>query len=714
MTHTSKLHQRFMEAQQPAPVVEPSETAHGEAVTPASPAPVEAPVEAVPAAAVTEDLDANVLATGPRSVVCIQPNPDNAKATADAYEKLEHAMNTRLNSEFKATTEGLNDLCGAIVATNANGGFSPEAAYFANLAIEAHSTRIGYEDDMLTASVESALTNLEGTSTISTESLDFSLEGVDDVGKEMSKRWLAQWYRMAAPLYPSVKIAGGELETLIIHARKMKPSNGTIKVKKASVMEGDKVVSDVSGSYIKAAEILKYLVTSFTKDAKEDFHYNVHAVNTINDEIFAGAGKKWFMDRDQFLEAAHEAMSKLHGQWRDPRKKLGGNPSDPIVGNYVFFEDQSLKYKGDDAVAKKFDEIANLAYPSLILFNRKDAKDGGSVEIKALSPAEIVSIAESLLKAVKGVGFWRAFAEHVASSPIGNTVGLLAKIDRRTVGRDTAAYNNFTSTPELKTVEDALKTSNRLMFHVGYDATRVLIKTIKAFKRIAKLSLQHHAKAALESWDQSTAIDGHSVNETSPIEPTQAPGAEQQAPEGEVQKKQETFQDNAESKQDLNGVVKPAVEDNSPVEKFDNTDTSVNTTDVKEVQPATADTTQEVANAKLTGTAPTGVTEEAAAAADAHADGTPAAAVEPVPGDTDASVKDAKLDGSAPTGVTEPSAADADNKVDDAVQAAAVQSVGGDTTQTVKQDAALKGVAVESMQGPVLRVPYWFGAKHKK
>jgi len=654
MKHQSSLHRRFEEAKLKA---QAATIAHSETATSEPPA-------AMPPSVVTEDLDANVLATGPRSVVMIEPNPDNAAAAVAAYDELESKLSHRMSKEMDAAVESLTTLRDQIAEANAAGGFSAESAFFAAIAIEAHSDRLGFTDSALTASFESAMVSPDARTVISTEALDFALEGVDKLGKELGRRFMAQWYRMVVPLWTMVKFAGRDLDGYIARAKQITTGRETlISVKKAFVMEGTAPSTNVGASFAKAAEILKFLVTDFSRQSKMDFTENVKAVSAFNSNIFNG---KLIQKNDVFAAKSIELLPALWSQWKDPRMKLGGNPSDPIIGNYVFFNDQSLKYKGDNATSKKFDIFANHAYPAIVGYQHSGVDASGSIEIKALSPKEIVAIASVLKQTANNFGAFRSMIERLAASPVGNNpFSLYIKMLRRDMGADAAFYASLWTTPELKPVEDALKTSNRLIFHVGYDAGRVLVKTISHFKKIAKLSMRVHAKSSLESWDQATASDGISVNETAPNEPTQSPAARNQAPIGEVLPPQSTFQDQPAAKQDLNGTIESG---NSPVEDLSQSsvkaDKKADGVVVAAVQPATAKTAQEVTQATLRGSAPEGVTLPAAATADEHADGTPVPAVQAAGQDTDATVKEAALRAQAADGVTLPAAADADKHAD--------------------------------------------------
>jgi hypothetical protein len=670
-----------------------------------------------------EDLDANVLATGPKAVACFDPSPDNAHAAAAAFHAIETRREGDVREQVEQTLEHLGGLRDEIDATNKAGGFTNISAAFAAMAVQAHTGRLGMDARELTASFESVMDG-HGV-TVSTEALDLALEGVDDVKKEFLKRGAATVHRALISNWKHARMYRvGPLEKLAKKAASMKGAAGsvpTIAVPSRLVMEGNKPAADIAKSFFKAVAVLQYMVKDFTKEAKADYSSNVDAVF---EHVDYKAGK--------MLQPAD--MKTVLGKWKDPRTKIGDKASLPLIGNYKLFADQSPKYHGSDAVAKKFDELANQDYPTLIGFQHSSEKDesvGKYVQIPALTPKQVEDLSKLFLAAVKSVSFIQDLKENLAAflTPINFPIKAIRR--QGAAGVAGAVGIEKKSVEELKTVEDALKTSQRMCWHVGYDSIMVLGHIERAFTKVANLSLKAHAKATLESWDQASATDGVSVNETSPIEPTMKPNTVNQAPTGEVIPKQETFQDGKGGKQDLNGAVEST--DNSPVEDLSKPkDLTTLTKGVEEVQPATAHTVGEGAATESTANSPvedvnkthdgstigTQVKEVAPATAataqvveGAKLTGADSSTTQVPPGktdttdapnqtgDTEQSVKDAKLSGAAPTGFHQHAAADADKHAD-GKPVAAVKSTGGATDQSVDGNAALTGAEPTGVKIP--------------
>lgn len=681
------------------------------------------------AQAAKEDLDADVLATGPKAVACFNPSVDNAHAAAAAYHAIESRREDEAREEVGSALESLRELRESIHATNAATGFSPVSAFFANLAVEAHTSRLGFNERELTASFESAV---DGQSTtIATESLDAALEAVDGVYNRMK----ATAIRLFAPVWTRCKLLSKSLDELAAKASRHSVSHGAmIHVKASLIAEGSEHSTDLAKSYARAAEFLKYLTGPFKEQAKADQYYNSNLVQKLFD-----VKEEYDTVSPEKIDAV---LSQIASSWKDPRAKLGNDLTKPLIGNVQLFRDEKDEdvYRGENAAGKALNEFIVKNYPTLTGSQASDEKGPtGMVEVKALGGHEIAHLAADFKAAANNVGAMAAFLKKIRSvmfpftalgaallhvdhdEAVGHTSGSSYNYGDGSVSSHTSVQYRRKSTLQY-TLERAYWLSARMPTHVAYDASRALLKIGHNFIKVSNLSLNAQAKAAMESWDQATAVDGVSVNETSPIEPTMTPNVSNQAPVGEVIPKQATFQDGKGGKQDLNGAVEstdnapvedlskphdlttltPGVKevqaatahtvgdgavvesvDNSPVEDTSKLhDETTIGTQVKEVAPATAQTAQVVENAKLGGEdsstqqVPPGKPDTTAAPNQK--------------GDTDQSVADAKLGGEAPTGVDVPAAADADNHAD-GKPAAAVRSVGGSTEQTVDGSAALTG-----------------------
>lgn len=674
----------------------------------------------------TEDLDANVQATGPKAIACFNPAPDNAHAAAAAFHVIETRQEDEVREKVGTALESLRSLRAAIHATNAGDGFTPVAAFFANLAVEAHTSRLGFDERELTASFESAV---EGqATTIATESLDAALEAVDGVFNRMK----ATAIRLFAPVWTRCKLLSKDLDVLAAKAsRQSQARDVTIHVSAAQIAEGKDHSTDLAKSYARAAEFLKYLTGPFKEQAKADRDYNSGLVQKLFD------AKE---DHDTASPEKIEAvLSQIANSWKDPRSKLGEGLTQPLIGNVQLFRDDDENvYRGDNEAAKKLNEFIVKSYPTLT--GSQDVHEkapSGKVDVKALAGHEIAHLAADFKAAASNVGAMAAFLKKLRSVAFPFTAlgAALLSVDRdEAVGYTHGAaynYNNgsvaSTSSTQYRrksnlqyTLERAYWLSDRMTTHVAYDAARALLKIGHSFIKVSLLSLNAQAKAALESWDQATAVDGQSVNETSPIEPIMAPNAGNQAPAGEVIPKQATFQDGRGGKQDLCGAVEsssnspvddlskphdlttltPGVKEvqpatahtvgegaavesgNSPVEDFSKKDETTLGQTVKEVAPATAQTAQVVGRATLGGEDSS--TQQVPA-------GKPDTAVAPnQTGNTEQSVSPAALGGEAPTGVHQGAAADADKHAA-GTTVAAVTATGGSTDQSVDGSVALTG-----------------------
>lgn len=511
-----------------------------------------------------EDLDPIPTRAHPGFPVVIEPDNKSALAVAQRYRELEYHSDALGQAELQSTATQLHKAHGLIAAANERGGLSAESAFFASVAVESLTGRLGLDVAPMIGSFESAI-NSEGKTTISLESLSEALEAVDHGGGTFLKRTAASFYRFLVPLWTMVKMSSRDIDEVLKKAGKLKKgvAGAKIEVKSHQIALGKGPSKNVPADLLKAAEILKYMVRDFGTQANVDFKSNLEAVEP--------------MENAETVEQIFKSIPKVWAKFKDPRVKIGGKPADPLIGNWKLFEDHSLKYKGDDAILKKFDVYANHDYPTLVGFQGSDDSDAfvnKAIEIEALSPDEIVKIGEALKIAVANFGKWRAFVEHVSGAT--SLVALFGTASAFMTGPFAMVtfpvwlgicltkvgnrQHYATGMNDLDAVYDALSTSNRMRLHVGYDSGRVLRETIKLYLRLAKASLKVHVTGSMESWDQATADNGVSVNETAANEPLQAPGKGDTAPTDEVIPKIETINDDPMSHQDLNGPVEPANE----------------------------------------------------------------------------------------------------------------------------------------------------------
>lgn len=512
--------------------------------------------------AAKEDLDANVMSTGPKAIACFNPSVDNAKAAAAAFHAIESRREDEAREEVGTALESLRDLRDSISTTNAADGFTSVSAYFANLAVEAHTSRLGFSERELTASFESAV---DGQSTtIATESLDAALEAVDGVFNRMK----ATAIRLFAPVWTQCQLLSRSLDALAATASKHPhAANAHIQVRASLIAEGSGHSEDLAKSYARAAEFLKYLTGPFKEQAKADQHYN------------DGLVQKLFDVKEEYdtvpPEKIDEVLAKIASDWKDPRSKLGADLTKPLIGNIQLFRDEDGEdvYRGENAAGRKLNEFIVKNYPTLTGSQSSDAKGPkGTVEVKALGGHEIAHLAADFKAACTNVSAMSAFLKKIRSVlfPFTALGALFSHVDHdEAVGHTRGGSFNhgdgsYSSTSSVMyrrksslqyTLERAYWLSSRMSTHVAYDGARALLKVGHSFIKVSTLSLNAQAKLAVESWDQATAVDGVSVNETSPIEPSMTPNAANQAPVGEVVPKQETFQDGKGGKQNLNGAV---------------------------------------------------------------------------------------------------------------------------------------------------------------
>lgn len=500
-----------------------------------------------------EDLDPGEVEQGPEKAVTISPDPRTVEEVSNTFKELAADDQADNLDEAKSAVESLNAMVALVEADNAKGGLDAPSAALASIAVESLTDYIGLNWKQDHTSMESAIASLDGKQVVSLEALKASLEGVDAPFKEGLKRLGAAFRRTIEPNYLLVKASGHGLDDIIKDASSIRATGkATIEVKASKIAVGDSASKNVAADLIKAAEILSFLTVRFTKEAEDDFVFNDHLTQKL-------------MGRVEEVSEFSATMKDLLGKWRDPRKKLGGDPTDPIIGNYQFFTDQSLKYTGKEPSAVAFDKLANLAYPKLVGYHesgRAGSSDASKLTIPALSPADIIKIGTALKHAVDEFSAWESLLNRGSFLTMtAGTVGVAAaaaatvlsgnllafgvwltvyvagfmKLAKRLEGQGEKKPGEGIMAEDIRTVYDAWATSSRLRFHVGYDAGVVLRKVNGLFKDLARASIKAwQQQASTEAMDDHTAVDGQSTCDDAPNDPTQSAAAKNLTPEEAV------------------------------------------------------------------------------------------------------------------------------------------------------------------------------------
>lgn len=469
-----------------------------------------------------EDLDGGAIQASETAPVGVEPHPDHMTILADTYRRLEDQATEQAQKEVAESVDGVEEVKSAVDEANeTEGGVSVESVAFIALALKSYHRRLGMENAAQMASLESVVQSGKKRVRLSTESMSISMEGEDSgFAKTVLKRFASNFVRAYKPSWVLVKLAGVGISGIIEKASRVKASSkATIVIPANRLALGDRISKNPAADMERTAKFLNVIMGPFAKQAKVD--------HISNSELIE---KAWAVT-DSFDEAV-EAMRKCQSQWKDTRNLLPGNPSDPLLGGYSLFKDQSLKYTGNNPSAKHFDEIANKGYPMLTLWQSADGlarHEAGTVTIPALTPREIVEIGKLLSEAVSNYGLFMVAWEKISSffsmaavpaaalavaagGPISFIVFgsiFMTKLINRNSGSDAASNPGAALgvTSEIRTLYDAFLTSSRLCFHVPTDAEKALRKAISIYKLLAKASIKAHLSAATESFQEAAPTD---------------------------------------------------------------------------------------------------------------------------------------------------------------------------------------------------------------
>jgi uncharacterized membrane protein len=255
---------------------------------------------------------------------------------------------------------------------------------------------------------------------------------------------------------------------------------------------------DLVRYYTHVADTLQLCVGRYHEEAFEDFQHNLDTAR----KLFGEANSTFESTAGRLLES-----------WKDPRHVLSMEQMALVYPNGSrLFVNESLKYKGDNAVARKFDEIAFHNYPTMIGSTGSGESGKGTVRVKAFTGAEIKAIATKFRVASATVSSMESIAEKVVSLINSNYMPLMQII---------AAFVNRVGNPkedraafkaEIKTVKDALYTAQRLAQHTGFDSARVLLKAGSIFMKVASMSLDwKDDKVSNESAEVATDISNETL-----------------------------------------------------------------------------------------------------------------------------------------------------------------------------------------------------------
>ena len=487
----------------------------------------------------TEDLDPGAMKLHPATVFA--PKAEHCDEAADAYRQLEADATLESLESLESICHQLDSVKASVESMNANGGVSAASAYFASAAVRTMHRRLNLPASAVVKGLESAVEAAEHQ-VVSTEALEASLGTVTNGTQSMWKRFVSTLVRGNNPIWTRARIASMALKGIKSRAQKAKFEASQISVPRRVVALGESTAPDLNKAFTEAAVKLNYMVTDFTRQADADYLFNEKMILKLAKE------KSGIVSRS-FATAGHqrrvaEGIPSIVSQWRDPRTKLGADPSAPLIGNIVLFESKEAPSKDEDKNVRFLADKARQNIPVLAGYHARST-ERGSVDVKGLSSQEIVAISDALAKALEGVSLWKRIVSNL-SVPVMNVhfhMRARHNIATDAGGLTTTLWSSRSAGPVIGELVAALRISNRMRFHAGFDAALALLKVIKNFNVVAKRSTSASLKASSEAFDDNTEVNGMSTNDMSKNEPNQVPVKGGTAIAGEIQPKKPSIND---------------------------------------------------------------------------------------------------------------------------------------------------------------------------
>lgn len=423
-----------------------------------------------------EDLNPAAPVTGQTQV--IEPQVSAVHEAVMAANDKELRQNEEMIDDAGEIVENIADVRNEVAAANEEGGLSAESLLFASIAMEANYRRLGQQVPCELVSVESFPKTGERL-VVNLESLDVSLEGFFDSVVELGKRALSAYTRNMTATWTSLNVQLMATKRYLQAAKRAKiPNEGKVKITEWRVSKNkSSVVDNVPKELAATIDMLVEVMEPMTKAAGPAFEANIKAANALNTDS---------------EESFKTSLQHIVSNWKDPRAKYGHTKLvEPLLGGVSLFVDKPKTYYGDMALAKKLDALAHDAYPTTYGFRGDSGRKFGIGYIPAFSTEDINTVGSKCIRAVQALTWWRATMEKL--SGVFSDVTMVGKIARRSrgkmIGRGFGGVKNEFS-DEIRMLREALATSNRLRFHIGYDAGMDLMFQLRTFNLIAKGSLK--------------------------------------------------------------------------------------------------------------------------------------------------------------------------------------------------------------------------------
>lgn len=310
-------------------------------------------------------------------------------------------------------------------------------------------------------------------STVSMEFLDEERLSLLGMQKDLFKRLIATIGRANALGFIQSFWYRHKLGKLIGELNKRSFSGGgTVHVNVNYLHEDGAIPSDLAGYLRQYAD--------FSKKIFEGFHVN--AKNAFEDNIAAAK-----------IAAKSGSLTGIASKWKDPRSRLTGRKLTASIpgGRYLFVDRPLMWPDATDPDVKYLDRFANLAYPTIV-FYREKTTGLKTASVPVMSSDQLLKVADGMFSAIASVDKLQAYVEQAAASLKPIPLVVLINTFRRSRGNNITVSGQSRVSPgmETKILRAALYTSNRMRFHVSFDAVLSFTRTVSNFLGYAKACMR--------------------------------------------------------------------------------------------------------------------------------------------------------------------------------------------------------------------------------
>lgn len=398
-----------------------------------------------------------------------------ARSQADVVATEEEVE--QLAGESGAAESDLGEVVEIAEQENAEGGMTLESLLALNITMEAYSAPLGLASMDVVPGIESF--NADERYQVSLEAIYGKRAEIDNVAKDVLKRYVQTLFRINMPVFRIAMVQRARLAMLAKRVRGM-PSrvseNVGVKVNARNLHQNGQIPSNPAQFLGQYAEQAAFMVGKFHERAKNSFAINVNLIQS------AGGNDN---------EETARVLASIAKAWSDPRDGLPRHliDFDAPGGRRIFADVGDSNYNGNVQGFSRIADFSTKNIPTRVLFRKNDSRPPvGNWPV--LNGQDLPKVVAAFQRAYQSADHLQHFVEKVAAGNWAPIV-IYIKVLRRLAGPRIffgAGATEFAT--EFSLLNRAIRTSNRMCFHVGIDSMFTLNHITNSFIGYANRSLK--------------------------------------------------------------------------------------------------------------------------------------------------------------------------------------------------------------------------------